>query len=232
MSWTLFHVRATVLPLTLLTLVMLFYFTRQVRYPLAALAFFFLAVSTNYAMKAVWHTAYVGVGAYPNTYMPDLSDNNGYALFEKQAGVQLRLSSPTDNYYEPKIYDAYTNTLKAEFLAIASERPDLVIRNAALNFLQAYSFGYPVGHLTLAYISAFLGGVVVLLLFWARQYWLMLGIGAVAVAFAPYFPPIPAYMFGGYMLLAVAAAEGSPRVARHLWPTRRPRNERRSSHEP
>jgi len=65
----------------------------------------------------------------------------------------------------------------------------------------------------LAYASAAFGAVVIVLLLLTAQYSLVVGIGAVTVGFAPYFPPIPAYMFGAYMLLGVGVAE----VARRLW---------------
>ena len=57
----------------------------------AGLVAFVAIVVTGYtpSQKNFWHTAYVGVGAYPNEYVKGLSDDNGYALFEQKTGVPL-----------------------------------------------------------------------------------------------------------------------------------------------
>ena len=208
-----FHIRPPVAMLLLLTPLMLAVRHRKPAYALAVPILLALMMLTNYQSKEVWHTAYVGFGAYPNPFVHGLSDNNGYAEYEAQTGVRLRMSSPGDNYYDPSVYRAYQHVLRDEYLRIVWDSPLIATRNAALNVLQSFSFGYPVARPRLAYASAAFGAVVIVLLLLTAQYWLLLGIAAVSAGFVLYFPPIPAYMFGGYMLLVVGAAE----TGRRLW---------------
>lgn len=128
----------------------------------------------------------------------------------------MKLSSPTDKYCEPETYRRYSEILERELRRIAAREPSLLVRNAALNLLQAYSVGYPVGRTNLAYASAAGGVAVITCLLLTSQYWLLLAVGSVAIAFAPYFPPIPACMFGSYMLLAVGAGETTRKLRLRL----------------
>jgi len=212
-SLVLFHVRPPVAPLLLLTPLVLAVRHRKPAYALAVPVLLTLMILTSYQSKEIWHTAYVGLGAYPNPFVHGLSDNNGYAMYEAKTGTVLEMSSPDGNYYDESVYRDYQRVLKAEYLGIALESPVRMVRNAVLNMLQSFSFGYPVARPNLAYASAAFGAVVIVLLLLTAQYSLVVGIGAVTVGFAPYFPPIPAYMFGAYMLLGVGVAE----VARRLW---------------
>lgn len=212
LSPILFFIRQTVLPLQLLTFLGLAT-KRRFWTAIAATALFAAAVAlAPKQQKGPWHTIYVGIGAYPNAYMEGLSDNNGYALFERETGKKLLLSSPDDNYYQREVYETYNKILRKEIKRIGSEEPQMLLRNAVLNVLQSYSVGHPIGRPMWAYFSAVIGAMVMGFLLATKQYWLFLGIGAVSAGFAPYFPPIPAYMFGGYLLLAFAAANTVERV--------------------
>ena len=42
--------------------------------------------------KNLWHTVYVGIAAYENPYVKELSDNEGYRLYEETTGERLSAS--------------------------------------------------------------------------------------------------------------------------------------------
>ena len=153
-----------------------------------------------------WHTAYVGIGAYPNGAGIELDDESGYKMFKDSTGIQINTTPPNGNYYDEKVRGQYYDVLKERLAGYAKEHPLQLARNAVLNVLQGFSAGYPVGHLALAYASAFIGLAALTLLAVRRMYMKILLIFAGVVGFAAYYPPIPAYMFGNYLLLSLALA--------------------------
>lgn len=154
--------------------------------------------------KTVWHTIYVGVGAYPNPYMQGLSDNNGFDLFRSRTGIALSIS-PGGNFHEPVLFKRYEALLRDEYLVMLRQSPLLLVRNACLNFGQAFSAGYFVDYPRwVSYVSAAFGLVFCLLLVRYRLFWWAIAIAATTLSFFPYFPPIQAYMFGSYLLLVMA----------------------------
>lgn len=153
-----------------------------------------------------WHTAYVGIGAYPNSAGIELDDESGYKLFKDSTGIQINTAPPNGNYYDEKVRGQYYGVLKERLASYAKDHPLQLVRNAVLNVLQGFSVGYPVGHLTLAYASAFIGLIVLVVLAVRRMYVTIALIFAGVAGFVAYYPPIPAYMFGGYLLLSLALA--------------------------
>lgn len=153
-----------------------------------------------------WHTAYVGIGAYPNDAGIELDDESGYRVFKDGTGIQINTTPPNGNYYDEKVRGQYYDVLKERLAGYAKEHPLQLARNAVLNVLQGFSAGYPVGHLALAYASAFIGLVALTLLAVRRMYVTIVLIFAGVAGFVAYYPPIPAYMFGNYLLLTLALA--------------------------
>ena len=49
--------------------------------------------------RSFWHSAYIGIGAYPNPYVDRFSDNAGYELFEAERGIQLNKNIEGNYYY-------------------------------------------------------------------------------------------------------------------------------------
>jgi len=146
-----------------------------------------------------WHTVFEGLGAYANTYSIEIYDAYAYKFFTKNTGKTF------NNYKveDAKTYSEYIDTLKKGYLKILREDPILIIRNAILNILSSYSFGYKTGNDILINISIILGLIMVILLLYTKQYILFVAIGLTNISFTPYFPPIAAYMFGGYILLVL-----------------------------
>jgi hypothetical protein len=169
------------------------------------LAVFALIAVTGYSpsQKNFWHTAYIGIGAYPNVYMQGLSDNNGYALFERQTGVPLD-ASLGGNYYDGKVMSRYREISRVEFLTILRSDWPVLMRNAVMNTLQGFTIGYLVGRPSVVHFALAAAGLVVLvLLALSRQYVLAALIILSNATFTLYYPPIPAYMYGAYALLAM-----------------------------
>lgn len=149
-----------------------------------------------------WHTAYVGLGAYPNTAGIELSDESGYSRYQELTGTQIKTSLLDGNYYDDTVRSAYYQALRNELIEYVTKHPEELIRNATLNVAQSFSFGYMTRSLMLSYMSAGIGALVVLIMAWQGM-WLRMALLLAGVAgFVLYFPPIPAYMFGNYLLLA------------------------------
>lgn len=151
-----------------------------------------------------WHTVYVGLGAYQNSAGVELNDASGFKMFKDKSGIQIDTAPPNGNWYDEEIRGKYYEKSKAELLKYAKNHPIQLVRNAMLNVLQSFSVGYPVGHLGLAYVSAFIGLVFLTVLIVWRMYEMVALIFFSVAGFVFYFPPIPAYMFGCYLLLALA----------------------------
>lgn len=164
----------------------------------------FAAVAKNPSQP--WHTAYVGIGAYPNGAGIELDDESGYKMFKARTGIQINTAPPSGNYYDEKVRGQYYGVLKEQLASYAREHPLQMIRNATLNTLQSFSVGYPVGHLALAYASAFIGLIALVGLAICRMYVTITLIFAGVAGFVAYYPPIPAYIFGNYLLLSLALA--------------------------
>jgi hypothetical protein len=77
-----------------------------------------------------------------------------------------------------------------------------LLRNTSLNLAQSFALGYMTKSQMLSYFSAGIGVVVMLVMAWHGMFLSMALLLAGVAGFVLYFPPIPAYMFGNYLLLA------------------------------
>lgn len=195
-----YFVRATVLFLVLFIFLLYGYRESWRSSILACISFLMLILIFPSHSQAPWHTMYVGIGAYKNPYNIQLADEEGYKFFYNQTGKKMN----STNINDPQLIDEYYQILKKEYFRILSENPKLAIKNALLNIFQSYSIGYKVGNEVIAYASAFLGFLMIVLLLYSKQYILFLAIGLLSSSFTPYYPPIAAYMYGSYILLVVA----------------------------
>ncbi|MDD0808785.1 hypothetical protein PSQ20_00405 [Curvibacter sp. RS43] len=168
---------------------------------LLALLVFVLAVKNP---SQPWHTAYVGLGAYPNAGGLILSDESGYSRYQQLTGVQINTALPDGNYYDARVRADYYQVLRQELTHYATQHPLELARNAVINLAQSFSLGYVVKSRTISYLSAAAGGLVMVLMAWQGMVLRMIVLAAGVVGFVLYFPPIPAYMFGNYLLLAWA----------------------------
>ena len=88
------------------------------------------------------------------------------------------------------------------------ESPLLLMKNALVNILGSFSLGYANRMPDFVNYGLALSGLVILsLLFSLRECWMILAIASTSICFAPYYPPIQAYMFGSFILLSFVAAK-------------------------
>ncbi|MGB4930691.1 MAG: hypothetical protein WBP43_12005 [Chitinophagales bacterium] len=194
--------RITILFISLLTLGLLFKYI-PIKHAVALTTLFAIGFITinKPTEKNIWHTIYVGIAAYPNQHVKTLSDEEGYALYEKVTGVELEARIGY-NYYDPEVINAYQTITKDAVVEIANENPWLFIRNAILNSFQSFSPGYVTLNIVwLNMLLAFTGFIFLILLITSKQYLILISIALYAGSFCLYYPPIQAYLFGAYVLL-------------------------------
>lgn len=163
-----------------------------------------------------WHTMYVGFGAHSNNQeIHTLRDEEGYNYFQKRTGIIINTNAVAGNYNDPIIRRKYNESLKERYLEILIESPFLVVRNATINIVQGFSVGYIVNHQWLTFASTVLGGCVLFYLIFTRQWIWILGALSYSVGYAWFFPPIPAYHFGVYLLLVTGVVLGSEYLIRN-----------------
>lgn len=151
--------------------------------------------------KNIWHTIFVGVGAYENPYNISLNDGDGYALYEKKYNEKMQFH-PTGNYYKESTIKAYQQLTQDTVIAMINQTPGLFVKNSILNTLQSFSIGYiNKANSWVNYTIAFLGLLIAILLLYTKNYLLLIGILLGAAPFSLYYPPIPAYMYGNYLLI-------------------------------
>jgi len=182
---------------------------------LAASALFalLLVVGSRLTYSSPWHTVYVGIGAYENPYgIAKPYDEYGYELYRRVTGIQIDMNPIDGSFQDAKERERYWRVLRDNYLAIAKERPLLLLRNAAFNTVEAFALGYDPDRRWVTLLSGFGGLAMIGLILAGRAGIWGLGILSYAAGFTPYFPPVPAYLFGAYLLTALAAGQ----IAEHL----------------
>jgi hypothetical protein len=191
-------------PTVLLTIIFLLYllFVNEGKLKLLSLLVVFvmpLLFTQKSNEKNFYHTSYVGLGAYDNPWDIKLSDDDGYRLYFNKTGEKLNASFG-GNYFEKETILKYKEISKIEYLSHLQEEPILLIRNAVLNTLQGFSLGYN-NNFFLIIVSSVLGFFHLLLLLLKKQWMIIFSIIASIGTIVPYYPPIPAYIFGNYLLI-------------------------------
>jgi len=154
------------------------------------------------SIRSPWHTMYVGLGAYSNNFGIDgLSDTNGYLLFHRQTGETIDTNPISGNYNNLVTRKQYDEILMRQYMHIANEYPMSLLRNAVLNTSLAFSIGYIVNKAWVNWSMIFLGLMVITLFVMTRQWVWLFSVLATSLGYTWYYPPIPAYHFGAYLLL-------------------------------
>ena len=167
----------------------------------AAAALLLLGIILGRQSRDPWHTMYVGLGAYPNSHVPELSDNTAFDRFQERTGVAIDTDLSDGNFYDPGTKRLYNGIIRQEYLSTVADDPGLFTTNAAANIYQSFSAGHVVGNVRANAASVVIGAVVIAGLVVTAQ-WIVLGaVLAYAAAYAWFFPPIPIYMFGSYLLI-------------------------------
>ncbi len=153
-----------------------------------------------------WHTAYIGIGAYPNDIpgLYNLSDNRGYEYYKKITGKHL--SASIDGEYSTSVLERekYLATLKKAYFKIVRERPLLIFRNAFLNGFQGYALGYISGTPFVLHLFMALIGFSFFMYLLVKRWWIeLLAIGFSHASFTFFYPPVQNYYFGTVLLIVV-----------------------------
>ena len=166
---------------------------------------FGVSIISNKGTKSLpFHTMFVGIGSYPNDFgINSNSDAEGFNYYKKITGLQISTDAISGNYKIDSIRQNYNNLLKSKYLEIYKIQPSLLYKNATLNFLQIFSFGYYTRSLCLSYISSIIGLIVLIILMFCKKWVYIAGIIFYSISYIFYFPPIPAYNFGVYLFLII-----------------------------
>jgi len=151
-----------------------------------------------------WHTVYIGIGGYENSHGVTLDDGSGFNLFEGKTGITINTNAISGNFLDLEIRQDYYKVVEKEYFNILKESPVLLASNAIKNTLAGYSFGYFVGNPLIQNIAIIFGGFFALLLLLFREYIWFLAIGLSLITFTSFYPPIPAYMYGSYLIIVVS----------------------------
>ncbi|MDO1446016.1 hypothetical protein Q0590_07120 [Rhodocytophaga aerolata] len=202
--------RPTIILIPVLFFVLYFFFESPWK-SIIGLILFLVLINIFTARKldnapTYWHTVFVGIGAYPNDYITTLSDNEAYNFFNRKTAKNITYTIPGGNVYtDLSIRNEYFTFLKNEYFQVLKSHPILLIKNAVLNFFQSFSLGYFVDYpLWVNYLSSLAGFIFFILLFLKKHFLWIMAIAFNSLTFTPYYPPIQAYMFGGYILIICA----------------------------
>ncbi len=188
------------------SVILIFYFIiRRENKKTAGISFLIFLMSTflfwSPNQKNQPFTAYLGLGAYTTTMLPNM--NNETAL--RLSPIKLNPTRLNDPYYDNAFQSSYRSILKKAYLEKAKAHPFLVLRNAILNIGSSFSIGYLNDYsLLLRLLSAFGGFIFIGLLLYKKLYMWVTAIFINGLGFVLYYPPIQIYMFGNYILLVCA----------------------------
>src|SRR6185437_8510633 len=201
-----FLVRPPTLFVCLLTFALLVWQGRRATATIAVCAFALLQFQAlGHFYTSPWHTAYIGLGAYSNPFgIAKPLDSAGFDYYRNQTGKQMTTDPISGSFQDPHSRADYWNVLHTRYSRIFRDHPILIARNAVLNTIQSFGPGYDVDRSWVTLLSTVAGLIMIGLIVVCRQWLWGLAILAYAVAFTPYFPPVPAYLFGAYLFTALA----------------------------
>lgn len=203
-----FLTRATVLPVIVFAVMALLYYRQFISAAVSMILVFSCVFLFNTFINQTigygpWHTAFIGIGAYPNPYpyLYDLNDDRGIERYETLTGTDIS-TSIGGNFYQEEIKGHYAEVMQTEYIQIARENPVLMVRNVILNTLQFYSVGHLANRSFILNLLISLSGLAVLtFLAIHRAFGFILLIFFTGFGVAMLYPPIPAYNFATYLVL-------------------------------
>ncbi len=204
----LFHVRSSVLLISLFTLIFASSHLSTLKkiVPLIVYALLIWMFQPGQKHKDPGHIMYTSLGAYPNSFVKHFSDTVSWNAFRKAKGIDYSYSSKPGMYDADEFF-AESEWCLSEYKSIAMKDPLMICRNAMINFFQSFSVGYFRSSLGLSYLSAFLGLILFSLLMRHKKFNLLIAITTAAISFCFYLPPLPIYLYGSYILILISALE-------------------------
>lgn len=162
--------------------------------------------------STLWHTAYIGFGAYTNPDSIKLSDESGYEAYFKATGKSISTNPVAGTYTSFEERNAYFGFQKQRYIETATKHKFLTLKNAFFNTLLSYGAGYFIGHWMLTLISMLFGTCVIGFILYRRYYLLGLCILLYAGAYVVFYPPIAAYHFGAFLPLFIVFVFGASEI--------------------
>jgi hypothetical protein len=159
-----------------------------------------LAAFSYVSSKLPWHPMYVGLGAYGGFEVSSISDNESYELFYEKTGEIIQTNIPGFSWNDKDFRAGFYRVIKNEYLNLAAQKPHLILRNALFNMIQSLGLGHRPGNNPINLLSGMLGILVITIVLLSKQYYLLIALISTSMGYALYFPPIPAYNFGMYIL--------------------------------
>ncbi|MBV9987982.1 MAG: hypothetical protein JO301_09900 [Chitinophagaceae bacterium] len=153
--------------------------------------------------STVWHTAFIGFGAYPNSRNIEMKDSYLYDRYFDSTKTIVSSSPITGTFQNVSTKNAYFGFAKNQYLSLLKEEKIRLLRNASLNMLEAFSYGYIIDHKTVTYASIFVGLFIIGYAIYRRYYALGICIFCYAATYTPFYPPIPAYHFGAFLVVFI-----------------------------
>ncbi len=166
--------------------------------PLATIAVF--AALPKVASKLPWHPMYVGLGAYGGFGVPSLDDNVSYDVFFQKTGREVVTSVPGYSWNDDGFRKDFYAFIKNEYLKKIVSNPWLAIRNSFYNMLQSIGIGHRPYNTWINAVSALIGTLLIGFYILTGNKSMLAALLLTSVGYAAYFPPIPAYNFGMYVL--------------------------------
>jgi hypothetical protein len=177
-----------------------------VKWGTIALAGLFMIYYISTKMSPV-HSVYIGIGAYNNQFQINrLSDEEGYKYYQKVTNNKVSTNAINGSFRNSEFRNEYYSVLMDRYVEIFNENSTLLAKNGLLNTIQAFGPGYDVDRAWSRPFTIAIGCLVITLFIYTKQWFWLLGVLSYALAFTPYFPPIPAYLFGAYILLVLGMA--------------------------
>jgi hypothetical protein len=207
LSAIVFSFRPVILPLIILLFLVILY-RRDLRKLIFTTLIFSTVILVTYKPndKAFFHTAYVGLAAYDESFGFPLSDDAGYNHYGDRTGETINASFG-GNYYADGVMKKYNDVLKTSYIDHLKDHPLMALRNVFFNFGSIAFLGYHTFLPSALKVALSILGAIVLLfaVFIDKRNGVVLFI---VCTIAIIYPPIPAYIlyvypFLGFMYFSV-----------------------------
>jgi hypothetical protein len=148
-------------------------------------------------------TAYLGLGAYDSFFLKSMEDDVALSEFQSVSGYDMNSGDLRSHYYEDEAQESMNAYLYTKYVHLALGHPWRMLRNAGLNFVNAYGVGYLNDFGFLWRLVGFLFGLFTLaLMFWTKKHEILLAIALLSLPVVLYYPPTQIYIFGNFILIA------------------------------
>jgi hypothetical protein len=149
---------------------------------------------------------YTSLGAYPNAYVESFSDTIPWNAYRTHKAINYSYTS-TPDMYDKEVFFGESEWCLSEYKKIAISEPLMILRNAALNYLQSFSIGHIRSSLLLSYLSSIIGLIFLLLLYFKKKFNIIIALTAASCTYFIYLAPLPIYLYGSYILLIIGFIE-------------------------